>query len=49
MSIDKFMGWEYILEMAEIYTMLGEYDQALKEIEQVLSIPAWFSVKMLHP
>jgi tetratricopeptide (TPR) repeat protein len=46
-TIDKFMGWAYIVEMAEIYTMLGEYDLAFIELERALTIPAWFSVKFL--
>jgi tetratricopeptide (TPR) repeat protein len=48
LSIDKFMAPIYIINMAEIHTMLGDYDQALDEIEQVLAIPFSFSIKSLE-
>lgn len=47
LSVDKFMAPVYIVDMAEIHTMLGDYDQALNEIEEVLSMPFGFSVKSL--
>jgi serine/threonine protein kinase len=50
-STDKFMGPEFILDLAEIYSMIGEYDQAFDQIEILLSNRTWFSVKnlMLEP
>ncbi len=33
--------------MAMIYTIVGEYDKAIDELEYVLSIPAWCSAKYL--
>ena len=32
------------MELAVIYTIVGEYDAALEEIEYLLSIPSWYSV-----
>ncbi len=46
-SVDKFMAPGYIIDMAEIYTILGDYDQALNEIEEVLAMPFSFSAKSL--
>lgn len=46
-SIDKLQGPEYIIDMADIHTKLGEYDQALNKIEAVLSMPSQFSTKLL--
>jgi serine/threonine protein kinase/Flp pilus assembly protein TadD len=47
LSVDKFQAPSFIMEMAAIYTMIGEYDLAFDEIEKVLSVPSFFSVKML--
>jgi hypothetical protein len=33
--------------MAQIYTILGEYELALDELEYALSIPAWCSPEYL--
>ena len=50
-SRDAFMGPAFVIGLAEIYTMVGEYDRSLNQIEHLLSIPSWFSVKelKLHP
>jgi serine/threonine protein kinase/Tfp pilus assembly protein PilF len=45
-TIDQFMGSEFVEGMAEIHTMLGEYDLALDKIEVLLANPSWFSTKM---
>ncbi len=46
-SKDALIGPLRVWELAEIYTMVGEYDAALDEIEYVLSIPSWWSVQDL--
>jgi eukaryotic-like serine/threonine-protein kinase len=46
-SADKYMAPIYMVDMAEIHTMLGDYDEALNGIEEVLAIPFSFSVKSL--
>ena len=43
-SKDAYAGTGPVLTLAMIYTMVGEYDAALDEIEYVLSIPSWWSV-----
>ncbi len=47
LSIDKFMAPDYIADMAQIYVMVGEYDQALNEIETLFREQSWFSVNGL--
>lgn len=34
--------------MAQIYTIVGEYELAIDELEYVLSIPAWSSAPYLR-
>jgi len=46
-SQDVFMGPVFVRDLAQIYTMIGEHDQALDRIEYLLSIPSWFSVSLL--
>ncbi len=46
-STDAFMAPGKLADLAEIYTMVGEYDQALDQIDTLLSIPSGFSVQML--
>ena len=33
--------------MATIYTIVGEYELAIDELEYLLSIPSWCSIKYL--
>jgi hypothetical protein len=33
--------------MAQIYTLVGEYDLAIDELEYALSIPSWSTPKFL--
>jgi non-specific serine/threonine protein kinase len=47
-SKDAFSGPSPILNLAVIYTMVGEYDAALDEIEYLLSIPSGWSVQDLR-
>jgi len=46
-SRDAFTGPGPLLDLAAIYTRLGESEKALDQIEHVLSIPSWFSVNSL--
>ncbi len=50
-SMDALDGPDFIENLALIYTMVGEPDAALDQIEQLLSIPSNFSVGWLelHP
>ena len=47
-SKDALIGPYRVWDLAVIYTMVGEYDAALDEIEYLLSIPSWFSVHDLR-
>jgi tetratricopeptide (TPR) repeat protein len=51
LSRDAHVGPDRVRDLALIYTMVGEPDAALDQIEQLLSIPANFSVPLLelHP
>jgi eukaryotic-like serine/threonine-protein kinase len=46
-STDKFMGPSFLIDLTEIYTTTGEYDQAFDQIEILLSHPTLFSVQIL--
>jgi tetratricopeptide (TPR) repeat protein len=47
-SRDATTGPFRIEKLALIYTMVGEYDAALDQIEYLLSIPSFFSVQILQ-
>ena len=48
-SKDAFLGPIYVLYLAQIYVMVGEYDAALDKIEYLLSIPyQYLSVPLLQ-
>ena len=47
-SKDPYAGLSNVGTLAVIYTMVGEYDAALEEIEYLLSIPSYMSVQNLR-
>jgi len=47
-SADALIGPDRVEDMAFIYTMLGEHDAAVAQIEYLLSIPCLFSVQVLR-
>jgi tetratricopeptide (TPR) repeat protein len=47
-SRDAFRGPWRKQELAFIYTQVGEYDAALDQIEELLSMPSWLSVAFLE-
>jgi len=47
-SKDAFYGIPYIQDLAFIYTLVGEYDEAIDQIENLLLIPSWYSVAWLQ-
>ena len=47
-SKDKLDGPNVVQDLAVIYTMVGEHDSALDEIEYLLSIPSYCSVQDLR-
>ncbi len=40
-SLDAFGGTDFVERLALIYTMVGEHDAALDELESLLSSPGW--------
>ncbi|MHC4696687.1 MAG: hypothetical protein ACYTFA_08100 [Planctomycetota bacterium] len=47
-SKDAVLGPHPVEDPAFIYTLAGEYDAALDQIEHLLSIPSWLSVPLLR-
>jgi TolB-like protein len=45
---DAAMGPYRVLELAQIYTMVGEYDAAVEQLEYLLSVPGPHSAAMLR-
>ncbi len=48
MAKDAAYGIPYVHDLAVIYTMTGEYDLALDQIEYLLSVPSWLSTAWLN-
>ena len=46
-SLDAFFGPAYLEGLAEVYTIVGEHDEALEIIEQLLEIPGLTSIGSL--
>jgi len=47
-SLDALLGPDYIRNLAEIYTIAGEHDEALEILEHLLGIPCWTSIGSLR-
>jgi len=47
-SKDALIGPRRVQDLAQIFTMVGEYDDAIDQIEYLLSIPSWLSVPLLR-
>lgn len=47
-SADAVYGISNVIDLAIIYTLLGDFDLALDKIEYLLSIPSWISVPWLE-
>jgi TolB-like protein/Flp pilus assembly protein TadD len=47
-SEDAFYGILYVMDLSIIYTMVGEYELALDQIEYLLKVPSWFSIGWLE-
>jgi tetratricopeptide (TPR) repeat protein len=47
MSEDAFYGIQYVIDLSIIYTLIGEYDLAINQIEHLLSVPSWYSITWL--
>jgi tetratricopeptide (TPR) repeat protein len=47
-SADAAYGQPFAIDLAHIYTILGEQKAALEEVEYLLSVPGWISVAWLE-
>jgi len=47
-SKEAYSGTYRILDLAKVYTMVGEYDKAIAQLEFLLSIPSSLSVPLLR-
>ena len=47
-SKDAVEGPDYVSELANIYVIVGEYEEAINQIDYLLSIPSYFSVQLLR-
>jgi tetratricopeptide (TPR) repeat protein len=47
-SKDAYYGVYRVVDIAYIYTIVGEYDAALDQIEYLLSVPCWITVSFLR-
>jgi serine/threonine-protein kinase len=48
LSRDAFYGIPYVLDLAQIYTLVGKHDAACEQLEQLLSVPSWVSPALLE-
>jgi len=47
-SKDAFRGAQMVEDLAHVYTMVGQYDWAIKRLNYLLSIPGWTSIPFLR-
>ena len=47
-SKDAYMGTRYVHRLAEIYTIVGEYEAAIDQLEILISVPSRISVHALR-
>jgi non-specific serine/threonine protein kinase len=47
-SKDAVYGIPYVIDLAHIYTLLGDYDNALVKIEELLSVPSTISFPLME-
>ena len=45
---DAFYGLPYVQDLAFIYTLNGDTEAAVQQLEYLLSIPSWMSVSWLR-
>jgi serine/threonine-protein kinase len=43
MAVDAFYGIPYVIDLVVIYTMVGEFDLAIDQLEYLLTVPSWLS------
>jgi hypothetical protein len=47
-SRDGFYYLPFVIDLAHIYTILGDHDAALERLEYLLSNPSWISTPFLR-
>ena len=47
-ATDAFYGLPYVMDLAFIYTLNGDTEAAVQQLEYLLSIPSWMSVSWLR-
>jgi tetratricopeptide (TPR) repeat protein len=47
-SKEAYRGAFLVEDLAQIYVMVGKYDEAIKQIKYLLSIPGFLSTKILE-
>ena len=47
MSVDAVYGPQHVIDLATIYTMVGEPDLAMDQLEYLLKVPSWISSSWL--
>jgi len=47
-SIDAYRGVYSVEDLAQIYVMVGKYDEAIEQLKYLLSIPGFLSTKILE-
>jgi tetratricopeptide (TPR) repeat protein len=45
-SLDAFAGPQYVLNLAQIFILVGEYDDAMDKLEYLMSIPAGLDISV---
>jgi serine/threonine-protein kinase len=45
---EAYRGYHRVMDLARIYTMVGEYKKAIDQIEYLLSIPGPLSTELLR-
>jgi len=48
MSIDVWVGYFRLIQLAQIYTMVGEYDEAIDQLDYLLTIPGQLSAPLVR-
>jgi len=48
LSDDAIYAQPYLIDLAHIYTLVGEYDAAIDELDYLLSMPSWISVAWIR-
>jgi len=48
LSRDGLLGADALMDLADIYVICGEQDEAISLLEKLLTVPGWTSVNLLR-